>query len=61
MTTMLRPLVGDEQGQDLAEYALLVAFVVIAIIGIANGFHNSIAGIADINNQHLATASAAIR
>ena len=59
MTLMIRRVLDDEQGQDLAEYALILCFVVVAIIGLAGGFHDSIAGIANINNSHLATASAA--
>ena len=61
MRTLLRRFTSDEQAQDLTEYALLLAFVLVAILGIANGFHDSIAGIANVNDSHLSTASAAIR
>jgi Flp pilus assembly pilin Flp len=59
MDSMLRFL-QDEQGQDLTEYALLLAFVLAAIIGLANGLHDSIAGIANVNDSNLGAASAAI-
>jgi Flp pilus assembly pilin Flp len=51
----------DEQGQDLAEYALLICFVVVAIVGIASGFHDSIAGVVNANQSHLAAASAVVQ
>ena len=61
MTTTLRRFVNEEQGQDLAEYALLVCFVVITIFGLASGFHNSIAGVANVNGSNLASPNMAIR
>ena len=35
MTTLLRRLIREEQGQDLIEYALLAAFIaIVAIVAI---------------------------
>ena len=61
MTTTLRRFVNEEQGQDLAEYALLVCFVVITNFGLACGFHNSIAGVENVNGSNLASPNMAIR
>lgn len=44
----------DEHGQDLTEYTLLLLFVVLAIMGIANGFGTSVATVANITNSNLA-------
>jgi len=52
-------LLKDEQGQDLVEYSLLLAFVMFAVVGLASGFQSSIAGVAGITNSHLAVATAA--
>jgi len=61
MRVTLRAFLHDTRGQDLAEYALLICFVLIAIIGLANGFHTSIAGVANTSNSQLGAASTAIR
>jgi len=61
MTLRFRSFAADEQGQDLAEYSLLIVFVLTAIIGLASGFHGSINAVASVSNSHLAAAQAAIR
>lgn len=33
MTTLLRTLVFDDQGQDIAEYAVMVAVILIVVVG----------------------------
>lgn len=33
MTTLLRTLVSDDQGQDIAEYAVMVAVILIVVVG----------------------------
>jgi Flp pilus assembly pilin Flp len=33
MTSLLRSLLFDEEGQDIAEYAVLVAAILIIVIG----------------------------
>jgi Flp pilus assembly pilin Flp len=54
----LMSLLIDENGQDLTEYTLLILFVVLAIIGLASGYNNNIAGVASITNTNLAAANA---
>jgi Flp pilus assembly pilin Flp len=49
----------EEKGQDLTEYTLLIVFVLLAILGLASGYHNNIAGIVSITNTNLATANTA--
>lgn len=52
---------ADEQGQDLAEYSLLIVFVLAAILSLAQGFEPSIAAVTNVSNSQLAAAQAAIR
>jgi Flp pilus assembly pilin Flp len=47
---------GDE-GQDLIEYTLLMAFVMFTIIGLASGFGSSIAGITSVSNSQISYAN----
>lgn len=54
----LMSLLIEENGQDLTEYTLLMLFVVLAIIGLASGYNNNIAGVASITNTNLAAANA---
>jgi Flp pilus assembly pilin Flp len=56
----MRHLLQNEQGQDLVEYSLLLAFVMFTLIGIALGFQHSIVGVAGVTNSNLAAASAAV-
>jgi Flp pilus assembly pilin Flp len=49
----------DERGQDLTEYTLLIVFVLLAILGLASGYHNNIAGIFSITNSNLAAGATA--
>jgi Flp pilus assembly pilin Flp len=59
MKSRLKHLLKDECGQDLTEYTLLMLFVVLAIIGLASGYNNNIAGVASITNSNLAAANSA--
>jgi Flp pilus assembly pilin Flp len=43
----------EEEGQDLVEYTLLMAFVMFTIIGLASGFGGSIAGITNESNSQI--------
>ena len=61
MKSLLQALVVDEQGQDLAEYALLMVFGVFTLIGLALGFHESVATVTNISNSQLAAAQNAVR
>jgi len=53
----LRNLWNDEQGQDLIEYTLLMAFVALASAAPSMGAGGSISGIWTVSNSRLALAS----
>jgi Flp pilus assembly pilin Flp len=55
--TVLRNLWNDEQGQDLIEYTLLMAFVALASAALFLGAGGSIKGIWSVTNSQLAAAS----
>jgi Flp pilus assembly pilin Flp len=48
---------GDEQGQDLVEYTLILSFLMFTVIGLAIGFKSSIAGITSTTNVNLSLAN----
>jgi Flp pilus assembly pilin Flp len=56
--TILRNFWNDEQGQDLIEYTLLMAFVALASAALFIGAGSSIKGIWTATNTSLATANA---
>ena len=49
---------GDESGQDLIEYTLLLAFVALASAALFIGAGNSVKGIWSVSNSQLAAANA---
>ena len=53
--TFLRNFWKDEQGQDLIEYTLLMAFVALASAALFLGAGDSIKGIWTTTNSQLAT------
>jgi Flp pilus assembly pilin Flp len=53
----IRSFWGDEQGQDLVEYTLLLAFVALASAAIFIGAGGSVSGIWSTSNSQLAAAS----
>jgi Flp pilus assembly pilin Flp len=55
--TFLRNFWNDEQGQDLIEYTLLMAFVALASAALFLGAGGSIKGIWSISNSQLASAN----
>jgi Flp pilus assembly pilin Flp len=55
--TYLRSFWKDEQGQDLIEYSLLMAFVALASAALFLGAGNSIKGIWSTTNSQLAAAN----
>lgn len=55
--TFIRNFWEDEQGQDLIEYTLLMAFVAIASAGLFLGAGSSIKGIWAVTNNQLAQAN----
>ena len=59
MKTMFRNLLVDEQGQDLIEYTLLLAFVVLASAALFISAGGSIAGIWGRANGILSNANVA--
>jgi Flp pilus assembly pilin Flp len=55
--TFLRNLWQEEQGQDLIEYTLLMAFVALASAALFIGAGGSIKGIWSVTNTQLAAAN----
>jgi Flp pilus assembly pilin Flp len=55
--TILRNFWNDEQGQDLIEYTLLMAFVALASAALFIGAGTSIKGIWTATNTQLAAAN----
>ena len=55
--TFLRNLWNEEQGQDLIEYTLLMAFVALASAALFLGTGNSIRGIWSTSNSQLVAAN----
>jgi Flp pilus assembly pilin Flp len=55
--TFLRNLWNDEQGQDLIEYTLLMAFVALASAALFLGAGGSIKGIWSTSSSQLANAA----
>jgi len=56
--TFLRNFWKEEQGQDLIEYTLLMAFVALASAALFLGAGSSIKGIWSATNTQLTTANA---
>ena len=56
--TILRNLWLEEQGQDLIEYTLLMAFVALASAALFLGAGGSIKGIWTVTNSQLTAANA---
>jgi Flp pilus assembly pilin Flp len=57
MTKMLARFVYDEQGQDLIEYTLLLAFVCLASAALFVSAGGSVGGIWSATNSQLASAN----
>jgi Flp pilus assembly pilin Flp len=57
MKLLLNGFVADEQGQDLIEYTLLIAFVALASAAVFLGAGGSISGIWGTANTQLGTAA----
>ena len=55
--TFLRNLWNDDQGQDLIEYTLLLAFVALASAALFIGAGGSVKGIWTVTNSQLGAAS----
>lgn len=59
MTTLLRRLIREEQGQDLIEYALLAAFIALAATVAMIALGGGISGFFNRVTQQLNTAAGA--
>ncbi len=57
---LLRTLWREENGQDLTEYTLLVAFIVFVTAGFVGIGTESIKGIVNTSNTQIAAANAVI-
>jgi Flp pilus assembly pilin Flp len=57
MTTLLRNLWNDDQGQDLIEYTLLMAFVALASAALFISSGASVSKIWSTTNSQLAAAA----
>jgi Flp pilus assembly pilin Flp len=57
MMQRMHEFLTREDGQDLIEYTLLMAFVMFTAIGITAGLSPSIKGIVSVSNSQLAYAS----
>jgi len=55
---MMRNFLRDEQGQDLIEYTLLLAFVALASAALFINAGGSVSGIWSVANSRLSTAAA---
>ncbi len=57
MKTMLLKFWQEEEGQDLVEYSLLLAFIALAAVGLLSGTRTTIQGLWTTINSTLASAS----
>jgi Flp pilus assembly pilin Flp len=57
LTTAVQAFWHDEQGQDLIEYTLLMAFVALASAALFMGAGGSISGIWSTSNSQLVAAN----
>ena len=57
MSNAIKNFLQDEQGQDLIEYTLLMAFVALAAAALFIGAGGSISGIWTTTNTQLTTAN----
>jgi len=57
--TLLRAFLREDQGQDLVEYTLLLAFVCLASAAIFIGAGGNLAGIWSVANTQLVCANSA--
>jgi Flp pilus assembly pilin Flp len=60
MKTLMKNFATDEQGQDLIEYTLLMAFVALASAALFIGAGSSISGIWTASNSNLTTANTSV-
>lgn len=58
MTSLVRRFVREEEGASLAEYALLLGVITVALISIITAFRESIANIFNTTTTKLNSANA---
>ena len=59
MSQIFKSFLADDQGQDLIEYTLLMAFVALASAALFIGAGGSISGIWSTSNSQLVAANSA--
>ena len=59
MQLFMQRFIEDEQGQDLVEFALLLAFALFGVIAVGGGFQFSMKGVGSSMSNTLAAADAA--
>jgi Flp pilus assembly pilin Flp len=57
MMQRMHKFLTREDGQDLIEYSLLLAFVLFTVIGLISGFSSSIQGIAGVSSSQVSYAN----
>jgi len=57
MTRSLSHFITSEDGQDMVEYTLLLAFILFTMIGLAIGMKGSIIGITSTSNSQISYAN----
>jgi Flp pilus assembly pilin Flp len=57
MMTVLSTLWHNDQGQDLIEYSLLMAFIAVTAVGLFRGAGGNVRGVWTITNKQLAQAN----
>lgn len=60
MKTMIKNFLHNEQGQDLIEYTLLMAFVALASAALFLGAGGNISGVWTSGNSQLSTANTSV-
>jgi Flp pilus assembly pilin Flp len=51
---------SDEEGQDLIEYAILLSFVTISVVGLIMGAGQDVKGAWTVSNNQLTKANAGV-
>jgi Flp pilus assembly pilin Flp len=61
VTTLLKQFLRDEQGQDLTEYGLLLAFIALAAMGFVTGAAAGVTNIQNNSNSNLSAMASSVR
>lgn len=59
ITSLLLRFWNEEEGQDLVEYSLLLAFIALAAVGLLSGTRTTISGLWTTISNTLVSASSA--